>query len=200
MNITLELLDAVEFASLAHQGQVRGGRGVPYVNHPIDVARRLINAGFDDRDTLIAAVLHDVVEDTHIKLTEVSDKFGRRVAELVNHVTLPPEARKDRELKQKFQLRKMIDMDLHGQAIKIADKTSNVHDLYADPPQWGLRAIRGYSEASRAVVMVATQGDDSPLAALLVDPRVWELIVIFKRTYERVASHHGWNPAEVLPQ
>lgn len=200
MNITLELLDAVEFASLAHQGQVRGGRGVPYVNHPIDVARRLINAGFDDRDTLIAAVLHDVVEDTHIKLTEVSDKFGRRVAELVNHVTLPPEARKDRELKQKFQLRKMIDMDLHGQAIKIADKTSNVHDLYADPPQWGLRAIRGYSEASRAVVMVATQGDDSPLAALLVDPRVWELIVVFKRTYERVASHHGWNPAEVLPQ
>jgi len=200
MNITLELLDAVEFASLAHQGQVRGGRGVPYVNHPIDVARRLINAGFDDRDTLIAAVLHDVVEDTHIKLTEVSDKFGRRVAELVNHVTLPPEARKDRELKQRFQLRKMIDMDLHGQAIKIADKTSNVHDLYADPPQWGLRAIRGYSEASRAVVMVATQGDDSPLAALLVDPRVWELIVIFKRTYERVASHHGWNPAEVLPQ
>lgn len=200
MNITLELLDAVEFASLAHQGQVRGGRGVPYVNHPIDVARRLINAGFDDRDTLIAAVLHDVVEDTHIKLTEISDKFGRRVAELVNHVTLPPEARKDRELKQKFQLRKMIDMDLHGQAIKIADKTSNVHDLYADPPQWGLRAIRGYSEASRAVVMVATQGDDSPLAALLVDPRVWELIVIFKRTYERVASHHGWNPAEVLPQ
>jgi len=200
MNITLELLDAVEFASLAHQGQVRGGRGVPYVNHPIDVARRLINAGFDDRDTLIAAVLHDVVEDTHIKLTEISDKFGRRVAELVNHVTLPPEARKDRELKQRFQLRKMIDMDLHGQAIKIADKTSNVHDLYADPPQWGLRAIRGYSEASRAVVMVATQGDDSPLAALLVDPRVWELIVIFKRTYERVASHHGWNPAEVLPQ
>ena len=200
MNITLELLDAVEFASLAHQGQVRGGRGVPYVNHPIDVARRLINAGFDDRDTLIAAVLHDVVEDTHIKLTEVSDKFGRRVAELVNHVTLPPEARKDRELKQRFQLRKMIDMDLHGQAIKIADKTSNVHDLYADPPQWGLRAIRGYSEASRAVVMVATQGDDSPLAALLVDPRVWELIVVFKRTYERVASHHGWNPAEVLPQ
>jgi len=200
MNITLELLDAVEFASLAHQGQVRGGRGVPYVNHPIDVARRLINAGFDDRDTLIAAVLHDVVEDTHIKLTEISDKFGRRVAELVNHVTLPPEARKDRELKQKFQLRKMIDMDPHGQAIKIADKTSNVHDLYADPPQWGLRAIRGYSEASRAVVMVATQGDDSPLAALLVDPRVWELIVIFKRTYERVASHHGWNPAEVLPQ
>ena len=200
MNITLELLDAVEFASLAHQGQVRGGRGVPYVNHPIDVARRLINAGFDDRDTLIAAVLHDVVEDTHIKLTEVSDKFGRRVAELVNHVTLPPEARKDRELKQKFQLRKMIDMDLHGQAIKIADKTSNVHDLYADPPQWGLRAIRGYSEASRAVVMVATQGDDSPLAALLVDSRVWELIVVFKRTYERVASHHGWNPAEVLPQ
>jgi len=200
MNITLELLDAVEFASLAHQGQVRGGRGVPYVNHPIDVARRLINAGFDDRDTLIAAVLHDVVEDTHIKLTEVSDKFGRRVAELVNHVTLPPEARKDRELKQKFQLRKMIDMDLHGQAIKIADKTSNVHDLYADPPQWGLRAIRGYSEASRAVVMVATQGVVSPLAALLVDPRVWELIVVFKRTYERVASHHGWNPAEVLPQ
>jgi len=200
MNITLELLDAVEFASLAHQGQVRGGRGVPYVNHPIDVARRLINAGFDDRDTLIAAVLHDVVEDTHIKLTEISDKFGRRVAELVNHVTLPPEARKDRELKQKFQLRKMIDMDPHGQAIKIADKTSNVHDLYADPPQWGLRAIRGYSEASRAVVMVATQGNDSPLAALLVDPRVWELIVIFKRTYERVASHHGWNPAEVLPQ
>ena len=200
MNITLELLDAVEFASLAHQGQVRGGRGVPYVNHPIDVARRLINAGFDDRDTLIAAVLHDVVEDTHIKLTEISDKFGRRVAELVNHVTLPPEARKDRELKQKFQLRKMIDMDLHGQAIKIADKTSNVHDLYADPPQWGLRAIRGYSEASRAVVMVATQGVVSPLAALLVDPRVWELIVIFKRTYERVASHHGWNPAEVLPQ
>jgi len=200
MNITSELLDAVEFASLAHQGQVRGGRGVPYINHPIDVARRLINAGFEDRDTLIAAVLHDVAEDTKVSITEIAQRFGYRVSELVGHLTLPVEARKNRELKQAYQLRKMTDMDLHGVAIKIADKTSNVHDLYADPPQWGLRAIRGYSEASRAVVMVATRGDDSPLAALLVDPRVWELLVIFKRTYEKVASHHGWNPAELLSQ
>jgi guanosine-3',5'-bis(diphosphate) 3'-pyrophosphohydrolase len=201
MNNTTELLDAVEFATLAHQGQVRGGKGVPYVTHPIDVARRLHNAGFAETDILVAALLHDVAEDTQVPLAEITRRFGYRVSGLVEHLTLPLDARKDRELKQAYQLRKMLDMDTWGRAIKIADKTSNVHDLVADPPKWGVRALRGYSDAARAVVWAATGvKPQANLWQVLVDPKLADLILSFERAYSTAATTYGWNPAEAFPQ
>jgi guanosine-3',5'-bis(diphosphate) 3'-pyrophosphohydrolase len=183
MTMTIpRLLEAVDFASTAHHGQLRGGDRTPYVNHVLDVAKRVAAVGFEDLDTLIAALLHDTVEDTPITTKVIQVMFGDRVASLVEDLTLPPEARKDREAKQVFQLGKMRVMDAHGQAIKVADKTSNVHDLVVDPPKWGLRAIRGYSDAAREVVLAAN---------LDLDPRLKTLVETFERSIRRLLFTTG---------
>lgn len=180
-----QLLEAVQFASTAHMDQVRGGvLRTPYVNHCFDVARKVSMAGFTDIDTMVAALLHDTVEDTSVTEAQIREKFGARVAGLVQDLTLPKDIAKDREAKHAFQLERMKTMDLHGQAIKIADKTSNVFDLYLDPPKWGMRALRGYSDSAREVVQAASHGKDG---------RIDGLVYLFHDAYRTVSTHYKWE-------
>ncbi len=78
------LEQALRFAAVGHQGQVRRSSGVPYVEHVVAVAWILNRAGFDE-DVVIAGLLHDLVEDTSATLPDVEQRFGRIVAELVAH-------------------------------------------------------------------------------------------------------------------
>jgi len=80
-----KLCDAYEFSNVAHHGQVRAS-GEPYVFHVISVAEILISLKLDI-ESIIAALLHDVVEDTEVTLEQVHDKFGDEIAGLVNGVT-----------------------------------------------------------------------------------------------------------------
>jgi len=80
-----KLCDAYEFSNLAHHGQVRAS-GEPYVFHVISVAEILVSLKLDI-ESIIAALLHDVVEDTETTLEQVHDKFGEEIASLVNGVT-----------------------------------------------------------------------------------------------------------------
>lgn len=81
----IKLFDVFEVAKNAHEGQKRKN-GLPYITHPINVARIVKKYGGDE--TLIyAALLHDVVEDTPIALEEIERKFGKEVAFLVDGVT-----------------------------------------------------------------------------------------------------------------
>src|SRR5690554_3430163 len=79
------LSDALEFAKEYHKGQLRDS-GEPYITHPVGVADILIDLGMDT-DTICAALLHDVVEDTIATEEMVVEKFGTKVAELVKSVT-----------------------------------------------------------------------------------------------------------------
>jgi guanosine-3',5'-bis(diphosphate) 3'-pyrophosphohydrolase len=76
---------AYEFAAKAHEGQTRKS-GEPYIHHPVEVAIILAELKMD-LTTLIAALLHDVVEDTSVTLEEVEEKFGPAVGKLVDGVT-----------------------------------------------------------------------------------------------------------------
>ena len=80
-----KILEALAFAEKAHDGQMRKS-GEPYIIHPVATAVILIDMGMDT-ETIIAALLHDVVEDTEVELSEVSQKFGEDVAALVDGVT-----------------------------------------------------------------------------------------------------------------
>jgi (p)ppGpp synthase/HD superfamily hydrolase len=181
-----QLMEAVKFATNAHLDQVRGGEiRTPYVNHCFDVSSRVSQAGFNDPSTLIAALLHDTVEDTRVTIEQINTKFGVHVAGLVHDLTLPDDVKKDREAKHIFQLGKMRSMGIEGQAIKIADKTSNVLDLFLAPPKWGLKAIRGYSDAALEVVLAA----EGPQ----MDTRISELVILFKDAYRVVSNHYGWE-------
>lgn len=173
----------VSFATLAHHGQMRGGERTPYVNHVFDVARRVSERGFTDVTTILAALLHDVVEDTPHTIVQIRDTFGDSVAEIVDHLTLPVDAQKDKSLKIAYQLSKMDVMDSRGRAIKIADKTSNVYDMFVDPPGWTASGVKAYADSSRRVVHAA-----------LGDPQVRILIDDFEEAYEVVSKHYNWSP------
>lgn len=179
MNIDI-VLEAIEFASVAHSGTFRGRSQVPYLNHPISVARRIHRHGFTDPSILAVAILHDVPEDTKYGLASIHQKFGGWIARHVEDLTLPSNIGKDWQRKQEFQVQKMGSMGSETQGVKIADKTDNVFDLLNDPPNWSTRAIAGYATSSRTVVRAATSQD----------PRVLMMKAEFEDVYRQVAEHY----------
>jgi (p)ppGpp synthase/HD superfamily hydrolase len=78
--------DAVRFAADAHFGQVRKGTAIPYIIHPLTVSALVVEFGGDE-DQAIAGLLHDVVEDCEVSPLTLSDRFGARVAAIVEGCT-----------------------------------------------------------------------------------------------------------------
>ncbi|MCM1308820.1 MAG: HD domain-containing protein [Butyrivibrio sp.] len=74
--------EALAFARTAHAGALRKGTDIPYITHPMETAE-IAAEMTDDEDVVIAALLHDVVEDTKYTASDIEKRFGRRVAELV---------------------------------------------------------------------------------------------------------------------
>ncbi len=105
----------------------------------------------DDLETLMAAVLHDTVEDTETTFTDLTEKFGKRVSNLVAEVTddrsLPKHERKRQQVEHSPTLTDKAKM------IKIADKTCNVKDIGSNPPAgWDGKRRKQYFEWAEAVV------------------------------------------------
>ena len=126
--------EAIKFATDKHTGQERKREGTPYILHPLEAAA-IANDLTKDENVIIAAILHDTVEDTDATIEEVREKFGDRVAELVASETenkregLPPE--ETWEIRKKESLDHLKNTD--DPAVKIlwlADKLSNIRTLY----------------------------------------------------------------------
>jgi guanosine-3',5'-bis(diphosphate) 3'-pyrophosphohydrolase len=91
-SVVADIAAAARFAAL-HHGAQRRPTGTPYLDHLMEALEVLVlGAGVLDPDILIAAVLHDVVEDTSCTLEEIAGAFGGKVAGLVGWVTIPPTA------------------------------------------------------------------------------------------------------------
>ncbi len=122
---------AIEFSRAAHQGQVRQS-GDPYISHPIAVARILTPLHIDAQ-AIIAALLHDVVEDTDVTSDQVADRFGKPVAELVDGLSKLDRLRfETREDAQAENFRKMLlamARDVRVILIKLADRLHNMRTL-----------------------------------------------------------------------
>ncbi|HUW76322.1 MAG TPA: bifunctional (p)ppGpp synthetase/guanosine-3',5'-bis(diphosphate) 3'-pyrophosphohydrolase [Gallionella sp.] len=122
---------AIEFSRTAHQGQMRQS-GDPYVSHPIAVARILTPLHIDAQ-AIIAALLHDVVEDTDVTSEDVAEKFGKPVAELVEGLSKLDRIRfETREDAQAENFRKMLlamARDVRVILIKLADRLHNMRTL-----------------------------------------------------------------------
>ena len=124
-------------ANEAHAHQRRKS-GEPYIAHPVSVAIILVELGMDT-DCIVAALLHDVVEDTHIELSELEEQFGKTIAELTDGVTkLRKINYSSREEHQAESLRKMLiamNRDIRVIIIKLADRLHNMRTLYAHTEQ-----------------------------------------------------------------
>ncbi len=122
---------AYSFSQEAHQNQKRYS-GQPYLSHPLQVADILADLNLDVI-TIAAGLLHDVVEDTHVKLEEIRSQFGEEVAMLVNGVTkLSQLSFKTKEERQAESFRKMflaIAEDVRVILIKLADRLNNMRTL-----------------------------------------------------------------------
>lgn len=151
------LVRAADFASRLHRHQRRKGtdaegREIPYVLHPLGVARILLDeAGVHDPVILAAAMLHDTIEDTAATAAELRALFGAEVTELVLAVTDDkslPKAERKRE-----QIRHAAELPRGARFVKLADKLSNLRDLAErTPPGWSVERVRGYFVWAHAVV------------------------------------------------
>ncbi|PSV25826.1 MULTISPECIES: bifunctional GTP diphosphokinase/guanosine-3',5'-bis pyrophosphate 3'-pyrophosphohydrolase [unclassified Photobacterium] len=128
----------------AHEGQTRS-TGEPYIIHPVAVARILAEMRLDI-ETLMAALLHDVIEDTEVTKEDLASRFGDTVAELVDGVSKLDKLKfRDRKEAQAENFRKMIMAmahDIRVILIKLADRTHNMRTLGALRPDKRRRIAR----------------------------------------------------------
>jgi len=128
--------EAYEFGAQAHEGQKRL-TGEPYIAHPVAVADMLADLRLDP-PTLVAAILHDVIEDTATAKEEIASRFGTEVAELVDGVSKLDQIQfRSRAEAQAESFRKMLlamVQDIRVIMVKLADRTHNMRTLGAMPP------------------------------------------------------------------
>ena len=147
-----QIIEALRFAAEKHKDQRRkDAEASPYIKHPIKVMQILWNEGLvRDPEVLVAAVLHDTLEDTETNPEELKSLFGDAVCKLVQEATddksLPKQTRKQ------LQIDKASQKSAQAKQLKIADKVANIRDIVRNPPKnWSLRRKQEYIVWAEAV-------------------------------------------------
>jgi len=121
--------EAIQFAAVAHEGAYRKGTKIPYITHVVE-AGLIAMSLTEDEDTIVAAILHDIVEDTSYELTDIEKQFGSRVAELVSYES--EDKMKDIPAEDSWKIRKeeflnhLSGAPIEAKIICLADKLSNI--------------------------------------------------------------------------
>jgi guanosine-3',5'-bis(diphosphate) 3'-pyrophosphohydrolase len=148
-----QLIKTLAFATQKHRHQRRKDiEASPYINHPITLVDILVNeADVTDPDTLIAALLHDTIEDTDTTVEEIEAEFSLTIANLVMEVTddgsLPQLERKA------LQIKHAPGLTYKAKLVKLADKIANLRDIDRSPPAgWTLQRRQAYFDWARQVI------------------------------------------------
>ena len=148
---------AMLFCKVAHNavGQVRKYGKQPYWTHPVAVMK-LVESVPHTEDQLVAALLHDVVEDTHITLEQITDEFGSEVTELVDWLTdrSTPEMG-NRKVRKEYDRNRLAQAPAAVKTIKLADLIHNSGSISKHDPGFA----RIYMQEKRELLAVLTQGD-----------------------------------------
>jgi (p)ppGpp synthase/HD superfamily hydrolase len=132
--------DALAYASRIHRTQVRKGSGIPYVSHLLGVASLALEAGADE-DQAIAALLHDSVEDQGgaARLADVRERFGARVADIVDHCTdADSEPKPPWRARKEAYIASLAHKPPQSLLVALADKTHNAGAILADLTTHGM--------------------------------------------------------------
>ena len=160
------LLRALAFAAHKHRDQRRKDADAsPYINHPIALAACLANeGGVTETTVLVAALLHDTVEDTETTVAELGEHFGAQISGIVAEVTddksLPKAERK------RLQIEHARHLSREARLVKLADQIGNLRDVrQAPPPDWQLERRQEYFDWARRVVD-GLRGVSAPMEAV----------------------------------
>lgn len=176
---------AYSFAASYHAKQYRQS-GEPYINHPVEVSYILAKDLHMDEDSIIAAILHDTVEDTTATLEDIEERFGKTVAELVDGVTkLTSIEVSSMDEKQALNLRKMflaMSKDIRVVIIKLADRLHNMRTLAALGPDRRMFKAREtmdvYAPLADRLGISSVKWELEDLAFLYLEPDEYERIAL----------------------
>jgi (p)ppGpp synthase/HD superfamily hydrolase len=148
-----KILAAARFAAERHAAQRRKGRTAePYVNHLLEVAELLARtADHLDTNLIVAALLHDTIEDVGVSREEIAERFGEDVASLVAEVT--DDKSLSKETRKALQVANASHKSPRAQALSAADKIANVRSIVTSPPaNWTFERQVEYVRWARQVV------------------------------------------------
>lgn len=173
MEAFTKLTAAYNFAAHRHRNQRRkNSEGIPYINHPIEVADYVMGALLNSKmdmediiDTVIAGLFHDLIEDTETSYEEIEDRFGKKVADMVMEAT--DDKSKDKIVRKQLQIANASKKSHNAKIIKLSDQLSNLESLTVDPPiAWSVERIQGYF-AWKYLIFVQLKDASEYLAHLL---------------------------------
>ena len=120
---------AARFAAKAHEGKMRKGSEIPYIVHPLETAV-IVSRMTEDPELISAALLHDVLEDTEVTFEELSELFGKRVADLV--AAESEDKRKTWKERKQATIERLASASREEKLLCLADKLSNLRSTTAD--------------------------------------------------------------------
>ena len=171
-----KIISSYEFAAKAHANQFRSS-GEPYITHPLAVAYILLELGMDT-DTICAAMLHDVVEDTDVSLDTIKKLFGQDVAMLVDGVTklgkIPLFTKEEQQAENVRKILLAMSQDIRVIIIKLADRLHNMRTLQFRPAakqrNTALETMNTYAPIANRLGMKALKDEIEDLAFRYLDP------------------------------
>ena len=167
-----DLHRAINYAVQAHMGQDRKYSNTPYITHPINVMQ-IVRTVTDDEAMLVAAVLHDVVEDTSITSDEIYLEFGKHVGDLVadlTDVSKPEDG--NRAYRKNRDCEHIAAAHADAKTIKLADLIHNAESIITNDPNFAIIFMR----EKEALLEVLKEGDT----------RLWERA---QQTLQRFQAH-----------
>ena len=147
------ILRAFKFAAIRHRDQRRKDKQAsPYINHPIAVAETLWEIGeIREVTTLVAGILHDIIEDTDTSPEELERAFGAEICSIVKELTddkVLPNA-----VRRRLQLQNVAELSAPARHVRTADKISNLEDIiYFPPAGWSLERREEYVNWAGSVI------------------------------------------------
>ncbi|XP_073984679.1 metazoan SpoT homolog-1 isoform X2 [Rhodnius prolixus] len=151
--VVRDLIKCVNFCAMKHKDQRRKDvESTPYINHPIGVACILTEeAGITDPNVIMAALLHDTVEDTNTTFQEIEMMFGPKIKSIVEEVT--DDKNLAAPVRKQLQIDHAKSSTYEAKLVKLADKLYNLRDLNRSTPVgWSEKRVTEYFEWSAKVV------------------------------------------------
>ncbi len=190
-----KIMSSYELAAKAHANQVRSS-GEPYISHPLAVSYILLELGMDT-DTICAAMLHDVVEDTDTTLEEIKKLFGQDVAMLVDGVTklgkIPLFTKEEQQAENVRKILLAMSQDIRVIIIKLCDRLHNMRTLHYRPANkqrnTALETMNIYAPIAHRLGMRTVKDEIEDLSFRYLDPYAYSEIesMLEKKSDEREA-------------